>query len=595
MELSQRRHKGRVAVQGLDAGPLSRVVLGGAIVLAALAVVLTAVVLYYERERAFAESAADATRLAQILEEQTLRTVQAVDLTLRNVVASVAFTPDLTVHDPRFEAALRRRRDELPFVRTLFVVGADGFISQDSDPDTPRVPLTDRPYFSAHRDQPALGLHISRPLVSRSVNRPFVSMSRRINAPDGGFGGVVIAAVEPRYFGALYEKLNMARADSISIFHRDGTLLWRTPYVEDAIGASYAHLPLFQREVVAQPSNVYRTTSLVDAAPLIVAYRAIEGLPLVVAVGIDERAMLTGWRRTAAGATIALALLLGLLATLAILGVRYLRREAAIHERLLHAQQLEALGRMTAGMAHDFGNVLGVIRTNLTVLRRSLDELPEPVERAINATNHGTALAARLLAFARSQSLTIDSCAVNDVLATLLPLLEDAAGPSVSIHTALASDLWRCRTDHAQLSSAILNLVLNARDSMAGETGTIRITTDNVSIGSRRAYPGLLPGDYVRVTVSDDGPGMSPETLRRATEPFFSTKGSRIGTGLGLSQIYGFAQQVGGALQIQSRAGAGTSVQLLFPRDLGPREPDSPQAARLDASLEPARPAPSTP
>jgi signal transduction histidine kinase len=548
---------------------LSPLAWAGVVAIAALAFALTGVAIYDERERAIADGAAEAAQLALVLEEQMLRTIQAVDLTLQRIVETVGLD-QRPAHDAAFEDRLRTTRDQLPFVRALFVIGADGFIAQDTDhPNTPPVTLADRPYFRLHRDDPAVGLHIGPPLVSRSVNRWFVSMSRRVDDRAGRFAGIAVAAVEPRYFDTFYTKLNIGPVDSLALFHRDGTLYWRTPYAEHTIGTSFSDLPLFQHELPRRSSNVYRSLGIVDDAPKTVGYRTVEGFPFIVTAVLDERAMLATWRRTALGAVTATSLLVALVILVFVLLSRHARHNALAHDRMVQAQKLEALGRMTGGLAHDFGNVLNVVALNLALLRKHAEHVPAEVEKAILAVRQGTTLASQLLAFAREQRLTIEPCDANALVTALLPLLRQAAGRSIDVTATLAEDLWPCLTDRAQLNSAVLNLVLNARDAMRDGTGTVRISTQNRPQGKVPRAPRLTNGDYVQLTVSDNGRGMSADVLRRAAEPFFTTKaeGSEAsGTGLGLSQIYGFTHQVGGALHLESVEGEGTSAHLFFRR-----------------------------
>lgn len=193
----------------------------------------------------------------------------------------------------------------------------------------------------------------------------------------------------------------------------DGTLYWRTPYAEDAIGASFSHLPLFQREVPRRPSNVYRTIGLVDGVPKTVSYRTVEGLPFIVTVALDERAMLATWRRTALGAVTATSLLVSLVILGFVLMSRHARHNVMVHDRMAQAQKLEALGRMMGGLAHDFGNVLNVVALNLALLRKHSEHVPAEVDKAISAVRQGTTLASQLLAFAREQRLIVEPCDAN--------------------------------------------------------------------------------------------------------------------------------------------------------------------------------------
>src|SRR5687768_8882938 len=152
----------------------------------------------------------DARNLAHVLAEQTERTFQAVDFTLLAIRDALTAVPDMPDNDARFRDWLKGRHKDLPYVRALYVIGADGFITHDTDyPSTPRISLADRPYFKAHQEDPTLGLHVGHPLRSRSVNIWFISFSRRISRPDGSFGGIVVAALEPRYFEQFYRGLSV--------------------------------------------------------------------------------------------------------------------------------------------------------------------------------------------------------------------------------------------------------------------------------------------------------------------------------------------------------------------------------------------------
>lgn len=553
--------------------------LTGALIVAALAFVVTGVAVYGERVRTLEEGRTVAARLVHVLEEQTARTFQGVDLTLIGVADSIAAAPQLAPHDPAFADALRLKLERLPFVRALFVIGADGFITQDTDhPKTPRVTLVDRGYFRLHQDDPAAGLYIGPPLISRSTGVWFISMSRRITGRDGGFAGIAVAAVEPRYFERFYQKLNLGDSDSIALFKRDGTLLFRSPYSEGVIGRSFADFELVRRRLAESHEGSFRVVSPFDGVPRIISYRAVESLPLVVSVGLAEGPLLAGWRRGALAAFTGTAVVMALGATVYVLLARQARQRRKLLERLAHARRLEDLGRMTGGLAHDFSNVLNVVATNLeTVRKRAVSErLPVPVDAAMRAVKQGTQLVSQLLAFARRQELTVRPLDANRLVRSLMPVLSQAAGPVVIIRTDLADGVWACLTDEAQFNSAILNLVVNARDAMLDGQGVIRIATRNYPLGRQSSGPSLAPGDYVRVTVTDSGSGMPASVLRRATEPLYTTKGAGMGTGLGLSQVYGFAKQVGGDLLIESTVGVGTSVHLVFRRA---------PASALDAGL----------
>jgi len=187
-----------------------------------LAVIALAVgIVYLERVRVIEEETTRAERLVHVLERQTARTFQAVDLTVGGIADALIVAPALSRHDPDFKDALRRKLEAMPFVRNLYVVGVDGFATQDTNhPRTPHVSAADREYFRVHRDDPSVGLYISPPLVSRAFGTWFISLSRRVSGRDGRFAGVAVAAVEPRYFERFYRSLNLSPGDARCSFDR---------------------------------------------------------------------------------------------------------------------------------------------------------------------------------------------------------------------------------------------------------------------------------------------------------------------------------------------------------------------------------------
>ena len=247
---------------------------------------------------------------------------------------------------------------------------------------------------------------------------------------------------------------------------------------------------------------------------------------------------------------------------------------AAAQEALRQSQKMETIGHLTGGIAHDFNNLLTGILGSLDLVRRRMatgrpDDIPRFMDAASTSAERAAALTHRLLAFARRQSLDTRPNDVNRLVASMEDLLHRTLGEQIELETTLAANLWTASTDANQLESAILNLAINARDAMAGG-GRLTIGTANTHLDAAYISPNedVEPGDYVVVSVSDTGVGMSPEVMARAVDPFFTTKPVGEGTGLGLSMIYGFARQSRGHLQISSEVGQGTTVKLFLPRAL---------------------------
>ena len=237
---------------------------------------------------------------------------------------------------------------------------------------------------------------------------------------------------------------------------------------------------------------------------------------------------------------------------------------------LNQAQKLKAVGQLTGGIAHDFNNLLTVILGNLASVEESLRDQPEhykAVGTAMNAARRGADLTRRLLAFSRRQTLQPCLLSPRQQLPEIAELLKRTLGASIELETATDEAVWTIQVDPGQLTNAVLNLAINARDAMP-DGGRLRIEARNVTLDRAYAgrYPDVVPGDYVRLTVADTGTGMTPEVLEQAFEPFFTTKGLGAGTGLGLSMVYGFVQQSGGHVRIRSQLGGGTSVELYLPR-----------------------------
>ncbi len=243
-------------------------------------------------------------------------------------------------------------------------------------------------------------------------------------------------------------------------------------------------------------------------------------------------------------------------------------------EQLRQSKKMEAIGQLTGGIAHDFNNMLASIYGSIQLIQRKvktgkLEGIETLLERASASTQRATSLTQRLLAFARRQSLDIRRVDVVQLVNSLEDMFVRTIGATMSMRVELADDLWTARIDAGQLESALLNLVINARDAMP-EGGHLCIAAENVEIDAAHAASQIevTAGDYIAVRVTDDGAGMPVNNIARAFEPFFTTKPIGQGTGLGLSMVYGFVKQAGGHIRIESEVGRGTTVSLFLPRDL---------------------------
>ncbi|WP_207865833.1 PAS domain-containing protein [Pseudomonas sp. 58(2021)] len=255
-------------------------------------------------------------------------------------------------------------------------------------------------------------------------------------------------------------------------------------------------------------------------------------------------------------------------------------RERA-EDALRHAQKMEAVGQLTGGIAHDFNNMLTGIIGSLDLMQRYIasgraDEIGRFTDAAVSSANRAAALTHRLLAFSRRQSLDRKTLDVNELIHSLEDLIRRTKGDPIELRLRLADNVWPVSTDVSQLENALLNLVINARDAMP-DGGELLIETANVYLDGNdiTTLEPVKAGDYLMLAVSDNGTGMTPSVRSKAFDPFFTTKPIGQGTGLGLSMIYGFAQQSGGHVSLDSLPGQGTCVRLYLPR-LYALEPERP-------------------
>src|SRR5688572_24775331 len=251
--------------------------------------------------------------------------------------------------------------------------------------------------------------------------------------------------------------------------------------------------------------------------------------------------------------------------------------------QLRQVQKMEAVGQLTGGIAHDFNNMLAVVVGGIDLARRRLNgpkrEVMAHLTNAMEGATRAAALTRRLLSFARSEPLLPERVDSSELVAGMSDLLDRTLGERIQVDVDLAPDTWPTYVDPHQLENAIVNLAVNARDAMDG-TGMMRISTSNVTLKANEVGD-VRPGEYIRISVTDTGCGMTPEVRERAFEPFFTTKPVGKGTGLGLSQIFGFAHQSGGEVGIQSEVGRGTTVSIYLPRT-----ESAPAAVRLHPAVQ---------
>jgi PAS domain S-box-containing protein len=263
------------------------------------------------------------------------------------------------------------------------------------------------------------------------------------------------------------------------------------------------------------------------------------------------------------------------------------RRDA--EDALHQAQKMEALGQLTGGIAHDFNNLLQVMAGYVDVLQMGIEGnehnavMAQSLDRIRGAVTRATTLTQQLLAFARKQKLVGRTVNLNTLADSMVELARRTVGANISLRTEYEEGLGNCRVDSTQLEVALLNVLLNARDALASRRdGIVTVRTETVELDQQETvgFADLRAGRYVTIAISDNGCGIPPEILDRVMDPFFTTKDEGKGTGLGLSMVYGFAKQSGGAVNLYSEVGIGTTLRLYFPAVEGntSRRPSAPKA-----------------
>ena len=552
---------------------------------AALSIAAMAVVLVLGfRGHELASATREIAALDVVLAETTSQAFSTVSMVLDRTVEDVGsdqiatpadFRPRLSgfdVHD-----CLKMRGAGIARVATLLMFDAAGdLVSHSKRWPTPAINIADRDYYRHARDVPGSQPYVSEPIQNKVTGRWVVQVARRFDAKDGGFAGVIVGAIELEYFQDLYANMRLPEGYAAALWRRDGTLLARSP-ADVEVGHRYV-TPALSIIQSGATYGTYHTEQASDGKARITAVHAARDFPVFVTTSMTRSAALADWRSMVT--IVAVAAGMALVATLAI-SVAAVRR-LALFERLQAAlraqeeseaqvrqlQKMDALGQLTGGIAHDFNNMLAVVKGNIDLLRRRLDQGRRDVGSYLDAADDGVVRAAdltrRLLAFSRREPLRAEVVEPNAFVESLAELFRRTFGHGLTLETRLGSALPFVKVDPGQFENAILNLAINARDATP-EGGTVSIRT-RPARGADTGIPGAAPdAAFAVVEVSDTGSGMTPEVLARIFEPFFTTKPVGKGTGLGLPQVFAFADAVGGRVEVESEVGRGTKVRIYIP------------------------------
>lgn len=522
-------------------------------------------------------------RTLDVAHEHALKVFETIDRSLAELNEVVRGLPDDVIRsrEPALHRRLKQLTDSLPQLKSVWIFDANGksLVNSLASPP-PDQSFADRDYFYAHVDQ-SIGTFIGASLAPRQPYQGarFFGVSRRRESDDGSFIGVIQASVLPEYFESYYARIGSDPGSFFAMGRSDGVVLAHFPRLDRdfrldpnaPVGRTIAAHPGHGLMTIAWPS---------DGIERRIGYRRVAEYPIYVSAGLETSAIRARWLATMSQHLVfgvpATALLFILLA-FAFRRTQHLQLEAGkrreAEEALKHSQRLEALGQLTGGVAHDFNNLLTVIRASVDLLNRpQLSE--ERRQRYITAIAEAVARAAKLtsqlLAFARRQTLKPEVFDVGDRMQSLRDMLATLLGPAIEIVMQLPAEPCLANADAGQFETALINMATNARDAMRGK-GRITFTVHAAAtVPDTLAH--LLGSQilnnlgFVCIAVSDIGIGIPAAQLSRIFEPFFTTKQVGQGTGLGLSQVFGFARQSGGEVTVMSEVGQGSTFSLYLPR-----------------------------
>jgi signal transduction histidine kinase/CheY-like chemotaxis protein len=486
---------------------------------------------------------------------------------------------DIVAREQLLHLRLKQLVTSLPQVKSAWVFDAKGHALVNSlVSPAPEIDFSDRDYFRAHAASD-IGTYIGEALKPRAPYQgaAFFGVSRRRPSEDSSFAGVLQASVFPEYFENYYARIGREPGSYFALGRADGTVLARFPAVDSDIRLDPQGS--IGKIIAANPtSGLITVTSPTDGVERRLGYRRLAEYPIYVAAGLETSAIRARWFSTISQHLIfgapATALLFALLG-LALRRTRHLYFEAekrqAAEEALKHGQRLEALGQLTGGVAHDFNNLLTVIRASVDLLRRP--DLPEPrrlryIDAISDTVTRAAKLTGQLLAFARRQTLKPEVFDVGRSVQTLSEMIATLVGSQIEIVILGPEEPCFVNADVGQFETAVINVAVNARDAMEGR-GRLTIAVGMAANLPNAAPLSQNPYGYVAVSIADTGSGIPPEQFERIFEPFFTTKQAGHGTGLGLSQVFGFAKQSGGEVTVTSELGKGSIFTLYLPRTAG--------------------------
>jgi signal transduction histidine kinase len=539
---------------------------------------------YYDYQRRYTDAAELSERLSRVANEHALKVLDLNQQLEARIVDMLGDSDDAAITSR--EEALHHTLDDmsgtLAQVAAISVFGANGMLLANSRYfPAPPVSIAQRDDFLSARSVAPV-TYFSLPLRGKVAQSDVFTTTMGRIGKNGQFLGVVSIALKRAYFTDFYRELAAGdQALVIGLYRRDGGIMVRYPQdpgnVQLATNTPFTH--------AFRSNELYgrlEINSSVDHVDRLVAYRRVGDYPLYVATGYATGAIKMRWRENlmlVAAIAVLPCFAVWLLIAFSIRRVNaeqvaWERWQAEVATRLSmeassrQVQRMGALGNLVANVAHDFNNLLMVVGSNMQLARRkNFNGVESEVLAVERATAGAESLARRLMSVTRKHPLKREAIDSASWLKSALDIVKTSVLPSVSVTLELSPDVWRVMADPVELELALVNIAVNAQEAMT-HGGRIVIRCQNARVrGNETDIP---DGEYVLISVTDNGEGMSENVLRRAFEPLFTTKERGAGTGLGLAQVMSACEQAGGAARITSVPGAGTTVRLYLPRHHGP-------------------------
>ncbi|WP_193727922.1 hybrid sensor histidine kinase/response regulator [Paraburkholderia franconis] len=534
-------------------------------------------------------SATDATeRSTRIAQEHAIKILDIDTALIQRVLDAVGDADDASIRsrEPAFHSLLQRLGGGYPQVLAISIFGRDGSLLASSRFfPSPAVTIADRPDFQDALSRPQ-EMRISGPMRGKVKNLRTFNVSRARTDTRGHFLGMVSIAMQPEYFEGFYrDLLGEDGLMNIGLLRADGAILAWHPPLKRPAAAVAPGTPFANAISRATPSGIVIMQSTVDGERKILAFRRVGAYDAYVSSGYPVSAVRSAWLMRTGAISAATLIPSCALWYFLLFSLRRLKREESAWQKLaeeaLLRQQLESnqqevqrremLGSLVGVVAHDFNNLMAAISSHAQagLASQSISRLHDALRGVESAVLAGQGLTHRLLAVAGKQPLRAQAATLVQWLRN--PRLVDTAlGDAITLRLQIDDNLWPVYVDLSELEVALLNLAINARDAMPSG-GVVTLSASNTRARNVAAL-NREDADYVRITVSDTGHGMTQETARRAFDPFFTTKPVGKGSGLGLSQVRAFCERMGGFVSLETSLTTGTSVCLCLPRSNEPEE-----------------------